>query len=90
MSVWRRCVLAPWRPGARFMCGIRTDIDKGGKLSWLPTGSFSVHPTFSDAGILYVPTLCSLDPTQTVLILDEVCEKSTERFNERKTSRTLV
>jgi len=34
--------------------------------------------------------LWSLDPTQTVLILHEMCERSTERFNERKTSRTLA
>jgi len=34
--------------------------------------------------------LWSQDPTQTVLILHEVCQKPTERFNERKTSRTLA
>jgi len=42
--------LALWSPGARFMYGM------GGRASWLPTGRLSVHPSYSDAGILKVPT----------------------------------
>ena len=78
MSVWRHCVLAPWRPGARFMCAIRTDIDEGVKLSWLPTGRLSVQPTFSAAGILEVPTSGVWTQYRRFQFLQEMCQKSTE------------